>query len=119
MSILLIDLHQIFFSTLMTQLFGRKDVPLDENLYRHMVLNTIRANRVKFKEYDQVVIATDAKSWRKDVFPFYKANRKTDRDKSGFDWNEIFASLHKIREEIKANFPYRVIYVEGAEADDI
>jgi hypothetical protein len=59
------------------------------------------------------------KYWRLDIFPFYKAHRKTDREKSGLDWHLIFQSLNKIRDELKVNFPYKVIDVEGAEADDI
>jgi hypothetical protein len=117
MSILLIDLHQIFFANLM---MPKRGVTLDENFFRHLVLNSIRANRVKFKEYEEVVIATDSWSWRRNVFPFYKANRKLSRDNSTtIDWKSIFASLSKIREEIKEHFPYKVIHVEGAEADDI
>lgn len=102
----------------MAQFVG-KNIPVDENLIRHTILNTIRANRVKFKDYEKVVVATDAKSWRRGVFPHYKAGRKAGRDKSPYDWNEIFASFGRIRDEIRDNFPYKVIHVEGAEADDI
>ena len=49
----------------------------------------------------------------------YKANRKKDRGKSTFDWNEAFRILNKIREEIAENFPYTVIRVDGCEADDV
>jgi 5'-3' exonuclease len=116
----LVDLHQIFYSILMTQLLRHKDVPLDESLYRHMVLNTLRANRVKFKDYNEVVIATDSKSWRKTAFPYYKANRNNERgSSSNFDWKEVFNSLNKIRCELKEFFPYKVLHVDGAEADDI
>ena len=50
----------------------------DEELIRHMVLNTIRMYRTKFKEeYGEVVLAVDGMgNWRKELFPQYKANRK-------------------------------------------
>ncbi len=118
MGILLIDLHQIFFANLMIPKKG-VDLELDENFFRHLVLNSIRYNRMKFKEYEEVVIATDSRSWRKDVFPYYKANRKLAKDNSGLDWKAIHESLNKIREEIKEHFSYKVIHVDGAEADDI
>jgi 5'-3' exonuclease len=35
------------------------------------------------------------------------------------NWTQIFDALHKIRDELKAFFPYRVVQVDGAEADDI
>ena len=46
-------------------------------------------------------------------------NRKKDRDKSSFDWNEAFRILNMVREEIAENFPYKVIHIDGCEADDI
>lgn len=97
------------------------DNRVDEGLLRHMILNSIRSNKRKFEsDYGELVIACDDKNyWRKQIYPYYKANRKTSRDKSPLDWNLIFTSLNKIRDELKDNFPYRVIQVESAEADDI
>jgi hypothetical protein len=86
-----------------------------------MVLNSLRSYVRQFKEkYGEVVICCDSKKyWRREVFPFYKSNRKKDREKSAFDWNLIFDTLNKIRDELKTYFPYKVIDVEGAEADDV
>ena len=94
---------------------------IEEDLVRHMVLNSIRSYKVKFEEeYGELIIACDSPNcWRKEIFPYYKANRKQIRDASGFDWNSLFQSLNKIRDELKENFPYRVIGVIGAEADDV
>lgn len=93
----------------------------DENMIRHMILNTIRMYKVKFqKEYGDVVIAADgAFNWRREVFPQYKAGRKKGRDESDFDWNEAFRILNTIREELRENFPYKVIHLDGCEADDV
>jgi len=115
------DLSQVMIATLMVQLGNHTNADVDENLLRHMILNSIRANKMKFgPEYGELVIAADAKhSWRKDVFPYYKANRKRDRDASELNWNLIFESLNKIRDELKSVFPYRVIKLDGAEADDV
>ena len=94
---------------------------IDENMVRHMVLNSIRGYNVKFKEkYGEIIICTDStKYWRKDVFPYYKAARKKSREDSPFDWNLIFQTLNKIREELKEYSPYRVLHVDKTEADDI
>ncbi len=94
---------------------------LDENMIRHMILNSIRMYRSKFfKEYGEVVIAADgANNWRRGAFPQYKANRRKGRDESDFDWNEAFRILHMVKDEIKEKFPYKVIHEEGCEADDI
>ena len=94
---------------------------IDENLIRHMVLNSIRMYNVKFKnEYGEMIIcADDRKYWRRDIFPYYKASRKKDREASPFDWNLIFETLNKIRDELRNTFPYPVLQVNKTEADDI
>mgnify|MGYP000873647215 CR=1 FL=1 len=118
---ILIDLNQVLISNLMQQINSNPKIKLDEGLIRHIVLNSLRSYVKQFKgKYGEIVICCDSKSyWRREVFPFYKANRKKDRDKSGFDWTLIFETLNKIRDELKTFFPYKVIDVEGAEADDI
>jgi hypothetical protein len=118
---ILIDLNQVLISNLMQQINSNPKIKLDENLIRHMVLNSLRSYISQFKEkYGEIIIACDNKRfWRRDVFPLYKANRKKAREESGFDWGLIFETLNKIREELKENFPYKVIDVDGAEADDV
>ena len=118
---ILIDLNQVLISNLMQQIGSNPKVQLDEALIRHMVLNSLRSYAKQFKsKYGDIVVACDSrKYWRREVFPFYKAHRKTDREKSAFDWHLIFETLNKIRDELKENFPYKVIEVEGAEADDV
>ena len=112
-------MNQVMIASLMSSLRGQS-VP-DENLIRHMVLSSLRTNRRKFKDkFGEMIIACDDTNyWRKQVFPYYKASRKKSREKSPLDWNSIFLILNKIREEIKDNFPYPVIRVKSAEADDI
>ena len=118
---ILIDLNQVLISNLMQQINSNPKEKLDESLIRHMVLNSLRSYIRQFKsKYGEIIIACDSKKyWRRDVFAFYKSNRKKDREKSDFDWHLIFETLNKIRDELKENFPYKVIDVEGAEADDV
>tara|TARA_R110000772_G_scaffold53748_2_gene122864 strand:- start:2717 stop:3577 length:861 start_codon:yes stop_codon:yes gene_type:complete len=116
---ILLDLNQVMIANLMIQIQGGK-ADLQEDLMRHMVLNSIRLYRQKFKDYGELVICADDKNyWRKDVFPYYKAHRKEDREKSDLDWKKIFECLNKVKGEIKDYFPYRVIQVSRAEADDV
>lgn len=91
------------------------------DLIRHATLSTIKSYKKKYApEYGDVVIACDGKSyWRKDAFPNYKAMRKVNRDKSDLDWKLIFETLSEIREDLKTHFPYKVIHVDKAEADDV
>ena len=118
---ILVDLNQVLIANLMQQVNAAPKMKLDESLIRHMVLNSLRSYIKQFKgQYGEIVICCDSKKyWRRDYFPFYKANRKKDREKSGHDWGLIFETLNKVRAELKEYFPYKVLEVEGAEADDI
>ncbi|PNX46215.1 MAG: hypothetical protein BV459_06835 [Thermoplasmata archaeon M11B2D] len=118
---ILLDLNQTIIASLMAHIGSNPKVEIQENMVRHIVLNSIRSFSRQFKsKYGELVICCDNKNyWRRDVFPFYKAHRKKDREKSDFDWNLIFNTLNKIKEELKEFSPYRVIEVEYAEADDI
>jgi len=119
--VIIVDLNQVMISNLMMQIGSHKNIKIEEDLVRHMVLNSIRSYKVKFAEkYGNIVIACDDKNyWRKQIYPYYKANRKKDRDASELDWNAIFEVLNKIRDELKEAFPYKVIQVPHAEADDV
>jgi hypothetical protein len=118
---LLVDLNQVLLAGLMAQISAQKNTKLEEPLVRHMVLNIIRTHVKNFKgEYGEVILCCDnRKYWRKEFFPFYKASRKKTREKSDLDWHFIFDMLAKFKLELKENFPYKVIDVDGAEADDI
>ena len=117
---ILVDLNQVMISNLMMQP-GLKADGINENMIRHMVLNSLRMYNVKFKDkYGEMVIcADDKKYWRRDMFPYYKASRKKNREESPYDWNLIFETLNKVRDEIRENFPYKVIQIDKTEADDI
>ena len=112
---ILIDYNQIALSNIIIQKLN------DENMIRHMILNSIRMYNKKYRDdYGQMIICCDGpNTWRREYFPEYKANRKKGRDDSGLDWNEIFRILNLVRDEISTNLPYKVLHLNGCEADDI
>ena len=118
---ILVDFNQIVIGNFMMQVGNHTNIPLDEGILRHMILNALRYYRNKFHEdYGELVICCDSKRyWRKEVFPYYKAGRKKDRQASGVDWSTMFTVLDKVRQELIDVFPYRTMIIEGAEADDI
>jgi 5'-3' exonuclease len=113
---ILIDYSGIAIGNIVTQRLA-----MDENLIRHMILNSIRMYRTKYgKEYGEIVVVADGgNNWRRDFYPEYKANRKTGREESTLDWGEIFRILNMVLDEIRENFPYKVMRVDKCEADDI
>lgn len=112
---IILDFNGIAIGNVITQ-----KLEIQEDMIRHMILNSIRMYNKKFRnEYGQMVIACDSSSWRKDYFPNYKFKRKSGREESTLDWNEIFRIINMVREEIEQNIPWKVIKVDNAEADDI
>ncbi len=118
---ILVDMNQISLASVMMHLNITKRDSVDHGMVRHMILNSLRMYRQMFnEEYGELVICYDSKHyWRRDYYPEYKASRKKTRDSSGHDWDDIFEFLNMMKEEIKDNFPYKVLEVYGAEADDI
>jgi len=118
---ILVDMNQISLASVMMHLNITKRDSVDVGMVRHMILNSLRMYRQSyFREYGELVICYDSKHyWRRDYYPEYKASRKKTRNNSGHDWDDIFECLNMIKEEITNNFPYKVLEVYGAEADDI
>ena len=117
---ILIDFTQTIIAGMMAQL-KHNDGEINENMLRHMILNSCRNYQRRYgPDYGQIVLCTDAANpWRRDFFPLYKANRKKTRQADDRDWKLIFDTLHKVKMEIKDNFPYKYMYVPECEADDI
>jgi hypothetical protein len=118
---ILIDYSQIMLATLFANIGNHTNIEMSDDIIRHMFLVSLRYNRRKFhEEYGEIVLCCDGKnSWRREAFPYYKAGRRTSREKSDLDWNELFRIMAEIRDEIGENFPYKVIHIDRCEADDI
>jgi len=116
---ILLDYSQTVIGSFMAVSRGKPVV--EEDLLRHTILNSIRMFRNKFtKDYGEMVICCDGKdNWRKKVFPEYKANRRKNRENDPTDWKTLFELLHEMREDLTKYFPYKVMHVDTAEADDI
>lgn len=117
---IVIDFNGVAFGAIVTQ-----KLQIEEDIIRHMILNTIRMYNKKFRDqYGDMVIACDGGSWRRDYFPQYKYKRRESREKdneskTGMDWDKVFEIMNKIRDELTQEFPYKVVHVPGVEADDI
>lgn len=116
---ILVDWNQIAIGSVMVSL--NRGEELSAKLVRHIILNQLRFYRSKFNgDFGEMVICCDSRHyWRRDFFPNYKIGRKKARDESTHDWNAIFECIHAVIDELREFFPYKVIDVYGAEADDI
>lgn len=119
---ILVDYSQVALSGILSfqrELKGNESEV--KNLIRHVTLSTLKSYKKKYgKEYGELVVCCDGrKYWRREFFEHYKAGRKKARDKSDLDWGLIFDTLNEMRQDIAEHFPYRVIHVDRAEADDV
>ena len=114
----LVDFSQIFIGSYMT---ASKFTSVDMDVIRPAVLNVLRLYRTKFvSEFGELILCCDSrKSWRKELFPNYKASRKKTRSAAPVDWENLYECLNLLKEELVEWFPYQVLEVEKAEADDI
>lgn len=118
---ILMDYSQVMLATLFANIGNHTNIEMNDDLIRHMFLVSLRHNRRKFhSDYGELVICCDGKnSWRREAFPYYKANRRSGREKTDLDWNELFRIMGTIRDELAENFPYKVLHIDRCEADDI
>jgi hypothetical protein len=119
---ILVDYSQVALSAILTFQRELKGTESEvKNLIRHVTLSTLKSYKKKYgKEYGELVICCDGrKYWRRDVFQYYKAGRKKARDASDLDWTLIFDTLSEMRDDISKHFPWKVIHIDRAEADDV
>ena len=120
---ILIDYSQVALASILTFQADLKSGDQEKviNLIRHVALSSIKSFKKKYgKEYGEIVICCDGrKYWRRDFFQYYKAGRKKARDKSDLPWTLIFDTLNQMRQDVAEHFPYRVMHIDEAEADDI
>jgi 5'-3' exonuclease len=115
----LVDFNGLAIGSIMGSL--NRGEGLSESLVKHIILNNLRLYRKKYsnEKYGDIVICCDSPSWRRDVYPEYKANRVTGRKTDKHDWSAIFDLIDSTLNDIRNNFPYAVIKIDKAEADDI
>lgn len=121
---ILLDYSQVALSNVFqfqSDLKKNANNPEAVNIIRHAILTGIKSYKKKYgQEFGEVVLACDGKQyWRRKLFPYYKADRSKTREKSDLDWKLIFDTMSDIRDDIRENFPYKVIHLDHIEADDV
>ena len=119
---LLIDGNYFLHSRLFVLPRPKNGVMLEDEAFRASLMRKLAidlASEVrKMRGFiDKVVVAVDARSWRKDLFPTaeYKGTRKAD---SSIDWNAVYGVYEEFQ-NILQKHGVVVHKIEGAEADDV
>ena len=89
-----------------------------EPYFKHLLFNSLQFIKNKFD--GEIVLALDARfNWRKEFYKDYKGTRAKGKEESELNWEEIYLVIDEIVEVIQNNFPFKVVKVDKAEADDI
>lgn len=115
----LVDLQPLMIVSYVT-------IPDEEKAYsrfRNNFFDRLFGNILDFtKQYGAIVLCAEGgRNWRKDIYPEYKANRhKVQRsEKEQKDHDQMLEWFNTLTNEIITNKVFRVLKVDGAEADDI
>ncbi len=90
----------------------------------HYIISEIIDIQIKYKNYGELVICFDDYKkdyWRRDVYSEYKLKRRVAQSDSTnpINYKEVYEYTNKLFEQFTKNTPWKCIYVNKAEADDI
>lgn len=92
----------------------------DKNAYwKYLLMSMILGVKNKYKPKEVVLCVDSKNTWRKDEFKYYKARRVLKKEKDTTDWDSFYKTADSFLSEIEKYFPFKVIKVDKAEADDI
>lgn len=118
--VIIIDGHNLAYKTVYSSIRQSPEENGEFKLWRHYMFNSF-FNLLKTFNPDKVVFAFDEKgSWRYSIYPEYKSNRKTNKDKSVLNHEAFYLVMDDFMTSLKEVFSnVYVIKLRGAEADDI
>jgi len=97
---------------------NRKQIPAEYTCLA-MIISSLYKIGVNLE--DRIIIAVDGRnSWRKDIDPAYKGNRKAFRQSfSDIPWDEMYMRFDILLDDIYCATNWAVIKIDRIEADDI
>jgi len=93
-------------------------------MWKYMFLNGI-FQYIETFQADELIIALDARhNFRKKIFKYYKAKRKSARKKEDkkegwFNYESFFKMQDEYIKQIEKTFPFKILKIDTTEADDI
>ena len=84
------------------------------------ILNDLMDISEEFNDSNIVLCIDDtfSHSWRRDIYPNYKSQRKINRDKTPIPFDQIFPCINELVDVLDRYTDYKIIKVHGAEGDD-
>lgn len=120
---ILIDYSQLAISCALVHKDDMKkggNTKMMQDIIRHTTLKSILTYKKEYSSrFGKLVLCADSPNvWRKDVFPYYKAKRKSAKEESEFDWNTILSFVSELQHDISNVIGYKVVQADKAEGDD-
>jgi len=118
--VLMFDFHNLIYRSVYAVIFNTPEDNEEFLLTKHTILNSIFES-IEFHNPTRVVVAIDSQgSWRKDIFPAYKAHRKRQKSKVELNRDKFFPAVDELVEDMKQLFSNMFfLKVDHMEADDI
>jgi 5'-3' exonuclease len=121
--IVLLDGHNVIFRTIFIAHEEIKKSGIEDPTFIYwklMFMNNIKSVVEKFKPTRFILVFDSKGSWRKRVYPEYKAHRKEAREASQIDFDAFFKVLEPFVTGLQNVFPnIEILKVDGLEGDDI
>ena len=121
-TVLVFDGHNLAYKTVFASLYHNPEDNGEFTLWKHQMISSIFYTIRKF-EPSKVIFAFDGKrSWRYNIYPEYKANRKAARakQKNTIDFDAWFPIFNEFVDELRTVFSNMyVIQLPHCEADDV
>ena len=125
---ILVDFSNLFFRNLYTAVINSK-AKIKDNMYvtddfksllAHQILNSLRSIQKRFStKFGNLIICYDSRGyWRREIYSRYKHRRKSARDKSKINFDEVLLFQDELKLVIDF-LPYETLCVEKTEADDL
>ena len=116
----LIDFNALCFGVIYGQVLKDENLYTDEDrmaYFNYVTINKLAMIQKKL-QVNEIVICCEGRSWRRDYFPYYKANRDISKAEKPVETKFVYDSINGVLDVIR-NLNYKVMKVEGCEADDI
>ncbi len=116
-NVLIFDISNLMMRSLFSQMPSPTETEFD--LFKLTFMNSFMKT-IKDNKPDRVIAVEDSESWRKEIYPLYKANRAAKREQSAINFDAFFPVATKFIENLSKSFkniPF--IKIPRCEADDI
>jgi len=121
-------LHRMVFTSTKTPGLPKVDGKLVTSEYinytLYLIINEIIEVQLKHQRYGEIVLCFDDHRktyWRRDFFNPYKQSRRTlsAKDETEINYKEVYEYTNNLFHQFRNNLPWKCIYVNKAEADDV